>query len=195
MGTCSSLLFYHWWTTQDSQDDTPNASPPVARTRSLTTSPGEHKRHSVYTTATNSIVKGWDWRFSWVLNFQVQVADCGLKTMLHLLSTFGCFELCGIEPGMRKIRNQFGCLFEGVGERPVWGFWTSLPNICWRLYPSSWVMFNWDIYQPLFRFRVRLLFPRAMSNCPFLYIDLGLGNQLVLTCPFGWACTIDIHQA
>ena len=41
--------------------------------------------------------------------------------------------------------------FTGVGKCPNLGIcFTSLSSICWRWsIPNIWVMFNWDIYQPL----------------------------------------------
>ena len=41
-------------------------------------------------------------------------------------------------------------LVQGLVNVPFWGFWTSFSRLCWRLHiPNIWVMFNWDIYQPL----------------------------------------------
>ena len=39
----------------------------------------------------------------------------------------------------------------GVGKCPFLGDWFHITktNICWRFIPNSWLMFKWDIYQPL----------------------------------------------
>ena len=95
-------------------------------------------------------------------------------------------------------------MIQGLGLMSLFGDWFHITktNICWRCYiPNSWVMFNWDIYQPLLFtiVVVPIIFPltgnsgmpiasvrqEAVSNqyfgCCFSFWDsVGVENQQVI---------------